>query len=182
MKSTLLLIFSDFCYNKKMAGACSKLNCNCQSYSKSLLTPGLCKECNHVKDSHNQFILHNDDDDLPDDDHLIHGNKDYRNLTQIGPTSTTLDYSSDENDHNKKDIYTQQIFKKKTPTNSLNHAESMWKNKYEQSQKEVEHWQKKYNDLYIKLIHSGEKQFQCPNCGKTFRQKQQKKEKEYQSN
>ena len=146
-------------------GACRKLGCNCKSYSKSILTPGLCKSCNHVKDSHNKFIQDDDDDEeeyqLPDNQYN-NGINNNINIT----TTTTTDYSSDENDikfennKNKKKIkisssstmndnYPQKLLKKK-PQNAINHTESMWKNKYLQSQKEVEKWQTKYNDLYIK--------------------------------
>merc|ERR1711972_827110 len=49
------------------------------------------------------------------------------------------------------------ILKKKE---DLSHVtESMWKNKYFESQKEVEHWQTKYNNLYVKykeLLHKME--------------------------
>eukprot|EP01083_Nonionella_stella_P033152 90753_1 len=115
-----------------MAGACSKLNCNCRTYTKSILTPGLCKGCNHLKDLHNQFF----------DESLGRGS--------VG--------SYDEENHmikpNHKTLHTDDHFStkpfKKKKFDILDPNESMWRSKYEQSQKEVEHWQTKYNDLYIK--------------------------------
>lgn len=165
-------------------GACSKVACGCLAYSKSILTPGLCKTCNHVKDAHNQFIA-SDMDTLSDHDL-------YTSPHQLPNSTTTTSYdydSSEENDLNahpekkgkrhkskkKKsllqsnkdnttkpvtlyneniaatdyvtDNYPQQLLKKKEKSD---HTQTMWKIKYEQSQKEVERWQTKYNDLYVK--------------------------------
>lgn len=127
-------------------GTCSK--CNCQSYTKSLLTPGLCKNCQHVKATHNQFIHHNEEDldEKSKSTALLKGSK----------KTTTFDYSSEsdeETSHEKRhrkfinDNYPQPIIKKKKV---INHTETMWQNKWKESQKEVEKWQAKYNDLYLK--------------------------------
>ena len=132
-------------------GSCKKFGCGCQYYSKSLLTPGLCKTCNHLKDQHNQFMPMEDHDDLPDDANT--------SLTASMALTASTDYESDEDDHSphgkrrsKKlkpriDDYAQQILKKKEDLSHL--TESMWKNKYFESQKEVEFWQTKYNNLYV---------------------------------
>jgi len=130
-------------------GACNKFGCNCQYYSKSLLTPGLCKTCNHLKDQHNQFMPMQADE-YPDDDGTA------LTSSMVMNASTSTDYVSDHDPlRNRRskplrprlDDYSQQILKKKE---DLSHfTGEMWKNKYFESQKEVEFWQTKYNNLYL---------------------------------
>ena len=139
-------------------GSCKKFGCGCPYYTKSLLTPGLCKSCNHLKDQHNQFMPMEDHDEFPEDDGT--------SLTSSMAMTASMDYVSDEDEHLHRkskslkpriDNYSSQILKKKE---DLSHVtESMWKNKYFESQKEVEHWQTKYNNLYVKykeLLHKME--------------------------
>ena len=118
-------------------GICSKVGCDCQYYVKSLLTPGLCKSCAHVKALHNKFIHHNEDD-------LDENLKSTALLKGISmkKKKTVFDYLPQESD-----AYDGFRFKQKKV---VNHTETMWKNKWKESQKEVEKWQAKYNDLYLK--------------------------------
>merc|ERR1712130_428150 len=100
---------------------------------------------------HNQFIPSHENDYLNEKSNKsigLLGNKGNKNKKNKN-NKNMFDYSSgSDDDHiNKKHKYPQPIIKKPKVTN---HAEIMWQNKWKESQKEVEKWQAKYNDLYLK--------------------------------